>query len=90
VVTLGGYLPTLLNGVVIIASLCALFYYLDSRKNFKGIYMYNHNEVKVFTTLETVLLIILIASAAVFVPLNLVVYLLLAGAFYSVANKHGE
>lgn len=52
--------------------------------------MYNHNEVKVFTTLETVLLIILIASAAVFVPLNLVVYLLLAGAFYSVANKHGE
>ena len=82
-----GYLVAILNSVLIIASLCTLFNYLNSRKNFKGIYMSNHDEVKVFTKPEIALYILPIAVMAVFIPLNMVIYFLIAGAFYLVDNK---
>ncbi len=52
--------------------------------------MTNHNDVKVFTKLEKALYIVPIAAMGIFIPLSILIYFLVTGAFYSAANKADE
>lgn len=73
----------LLYSLLIIISVCCLSYNILAQRNFKGLVMYNHNEFKAFTALEKLMYTLPVVVSAIFIPLEIITYIILAGASYS-------
>lgn len=78
--------------LLIIISLGCMSYNVLAQRNFKGLVMYNYNEYKAFTALEMLIYTLPVIMSAIFIPLNIIIYILMAGACYlavgSMANTN--
>ena len=82
-----GNISIFLNSALILISGCLLCYSVISGRNFKGIKMYNHRDVKAFKWLEKLLYATPPIVTAVFFPLEMVVYLFFAGFMYLAVSR---
>jgi len=82
IVSVADNLMTLINGALILLSCGCLCYSAMARKNYKGLVMHNHHEIKAFSVKEKWLLALPVIAFTVFVPLKMLVYSLFAGCVY--------
>lgn len=76
--------------LLMIVSLGCLCYSILARQNFKGLVMYNHNEVKAFTPWQKQLFVLPVVVSAIFIPLIILFYALLAAPCYLAIGKVSE
>lgn len=80
-------LYNVLNSSIIILSCILLCRCILTAKNYKGILMYNHSKVKVLSKKEKLLYFLPVIIFSVFIPLNMIIYLLIAGFIYLAVNS---
>jgi len=68
--------------LLIIISLGCMCYNVLAQRNFKDLVMYNHIKFKAFTALEKLLYTLPVIVSAIFIPLNIIIYILMTGACY--------
>lgn len=68
--------------LLIIISLGCMCYNVLAQRNFKGLVMYNRIKFKAFTALEKLLYTLPVIVSAIFIPLNIIIYILMTGACY--------
>ena len=90
ILTIPNDLRIILNSILIILSGSFLCNYIMSRREYKEIKMYNHNNISAFTKSEKVLYITPIVILSIFIPLIMVLYILIIGSIYLAVNRSLE